>query len=134
MTRSLVGAAALTAFLTAACSGDDSPSSPSTTINSGGSAPTNPAPGNCAVPAPANLRVSFRMQSLIELSWDAVANSTGYTLLVGTSPTSNDIMRADMASTSYRYAAQNGRQYARVQARATCGAGAISNAIEYSVP
>lgn len=134
MTRSRLGVAVLAAILTGACGGDDSPSTP-TPVSNGGGPSTTPPPSGCSLPpAPANLRVTLKMQSLVELSWDAVAGATSYTLLVGGTATSADILSADMSQTSFRYAARDGRQYARVQARTACGAGAIANAIEFSVP
>ena len=131
--RSLLGMAALAAVLAAAC--DDNPSSPTVLRNQATSTPDSGNQGACTrPPAPANLRVTAKDRTTVELTWDAVRDANSYTLLVGSIPGGTDVFNQNIFNTSTRFTAPDGKSYARVQAESFCGAGPTGPSIEFSIP
>jgi hypothetical protein len=136
MTRCWAGVLVLIALVAVSCSDEPAPASPSqvTVTNGSGSATgTTPQPG-CALPAtPTGLRVTSMVSTLVELAWHPVVGATSYTLLVGATPGAADILNANTTQASFRFTARDGRQFARVQAHNSCGAGPSTGSIEFTV-
>jgi hypothetical protein len=137
-TRSVLGITLLAAVVTVGCGGDDSPASPTTLTNSGGTSSGSSAgtqgQGGCTLPpAPTGLRVSSQNGTSVELTWNAVPGATSYTLLVGSKPGATDTLSESTTHNSFRFTAKDGKQYARVQANSPCGAGVTGGSIEFVV-
>ena len=131
-TRSVFGMVILAAVLAVACGDDDSPSSPSTLSNTGG---TTTGSGTCNPPAvPTGLRVTAKNGNVVELTWNAMPGATGYTLLIGSIPGGSDILNANTVNPTFRLTARDGKQYARVQTESRCGPSNTSPSIEFTVP
>ena len=140
MTARLLGVAALTALISAACGDDPStiptgPTGQSSTTSSGSAAAPPGAQTGCRVPAaPANLRVTSMVRTTVELTWNAVPGATSYTLMVGSTPGGTDELLSDTSQTSFRFTARDGRSFARVQAQNACGSGPSTGSIEFFIP
>src|SRR5688572_1968521 len=132
-TRSVFGLVILAAVLAVACGDDDSPSSPSTLSNTGGT--STGGSGTCNPPAvPTGLRVTAKTGNVVELTWNAMPGATGYTLLIGSIPGGTDILNANTVNPTFRLTARDGKQYARVQTESRCGPSNTSPSIEFTVP
>jgi hypothetical protein len=134
MTRMGLLSIVLAAAVTGACGGSDSmgssPTAPSSASNSA-SQPTSPA--SCPPSAPSNLAVASQQGTVITLQWSAPAGATEYSILVGSTPSSSDLLSTNTSQTNYTWTAKSGRQYARVQARGPCGAySGSSNEVEFT--
>jgi hypothetical protein len=123
----------LAAAVTGACGGADgaspAPTGPSSTTTT--SSPPPPAPQSSCVPA--NLRVASIQGTVVTLEWNAVSGATEYSVLVGSVPSSSDLLSTNTTNTSYTWTAKGGRQYARVQAKCNGVFGGSSNEVEYTV-
>jgi len=132
MNRAGVSFIVLAAALTAACGGaegvDSSPTGPSSTTTT---VPSQPQP-SCMPSAPANLRVTAIQGTVVSLAWSAVSGATEYLVLVGTSPGNSDALFTNTAQTNYTWTAKEGRQYARIQAKNSCGTSGSSNEVEFT--
>ena len=135
MTGRLAGVALVAALVSVSC-GDDpteiptGPSSQSATATSS----TTSGPGCTVPPAPTNLRVTSMTRNVVELSWNAVAGATSYTLMVGSTPGGSDSLFQDTVQTSFRFTSRDGRSFARVQANNACGGGPATGSMEFFVP
>ena len=136
MTRSLLSMALLAAILAGGCSDDNAPTLPtSIQQNSLGTSSGSGSQGNCSVPpSPTGLRVTDKVRTQVELTWNTVNNATSYTLLVGSVPGGTNVLSADTVNTSIRFTAPDGKNYARVQANSPCGGGPTSPSIEFTIP
>jgi hypothetical protein len=138
MTHTLLASAATAALLAASCSGGSGTTAtgPSAVSESGTSAPTTTTPqAGCTRPvAPTNLRVTSQVKLEVELSWNAVAGATSYTVMVGGAPGGTETLFTDTTATSVRFTSKDGRQFARVQANNACGGGPSTGSIEYFIP
>ena len=135
MTRVTLCVAALAAMVAAGCSGSEggaTPTAPSASTNSGGTAPPQ---ASCTVPsAPANLRVDSVQGSTVSLSWSAVSGATQYLVLVGSTSGNSDELFTNTSQTTYTYGGvKQGHHYARVQAKNSCGTSGSSNSVDYTV-
>jgi hypothetical protein len=74
------------------------------------------------------------VRTSVELSWNAVAGATGYTLMVGSTPGGTNVLFSDTTQTSFRFTAPDGKSFARVQAHSACGAGPSTGSIEFFIP
>src|SRR5687767_2413381 len=138
MTPRLLACAALAAVLTASCSGGSGSTAtgPSAVSNNGTTASTPPTTQTgCTRPGvPTNLRVTSQVKLAVELSWNAVAGATSYTVMVGGTPGGTDTFFNDTTDTSVRFTSKDGKQYARVQANNACGGGPSTGSLEYFIP
>ena len=135
MTRVTLCVAALAAMVAAGCSGSEggaTPTAPSASTNSGGTAPPQ---ASCTVPsAPANLRVDSVQGSTVSFSWSAVGGATQYLVLVGSTSGNSDELFTNTSQTSYTTGGiKVGHHYARVQAKNACGTSGSSNQVDFSV-
>jgi hypothetical protein len=135
MNRAGVLSIVLAAAVTGACGGADSasssptgPSSTSTTTSS------QPQPGSQqASCVPQNLSVASMTGSTVTLQWNAVNGATEYSVLVGSTPSSSDLLSTNTSNNNYTWTAKPGRQYARVQAKCGGAFGGSSNEVEFTV-
>jgi hypothetical protein len=94
-----------------------------------GASPT--AQASCPPSAPANLTVVSVQGTVVTVQWSASPGATEYAVLVGSTPSSSDLLSTNTTQTNYTWTAKSGRQYVRVQARGSCGAySGSSNEIE----
>jgi len=135
MTRSLLSLAFVAAMLAAGCD-DNNPSSPtSVKSNTLGSTSTDGSQTSCsAPPTPGGLRVTGRVGTSVELTWNTVVGATSYTVLVGSVPGATNVLSADTVNASIRFTAPDGKSYARVQANSPCGGSPTSPSIEILIP
>ena len=137
MTKRLLACAALAAVLAVSCA-DESASTatgPSAVTNGGtASTPTTTQTGCTRPGVPTNLRVTSQVKLAVELSWNAVAGATSYTVMVGGTPGGTDTFFNDTTETYVRFTSKDGRQFARVQANNACGGGPATGSIEYFIP
>ena len=135
---SCVACASLAAVVSACSGGTESTTTgPSAVSESGSTASTQATtpPAGCTRPtAPTNLRVTSQVKLAVELSWNAVAGATSYTVMVGGTPGGTDTFFNDTTGTSVRFTSKDGKQYARVQANNACGGGPSTGSIEYFIP
>ena len=121
----------LAAAVTAACGGAEgagsSPTSPSTTPTPPASQPQT---GSCV---PQNLRVASVQGTVVTLQWSGVSGASEYLVLVGSTPGNSDRVFTNTGNPYYTWTAQNGRQYARVQAKCGGQFGGSSNEVEFTV-
>lgn len=138
MTKRLLACAALAAMLAASCADEaaSTATGPSAVSNSGTTASTPPTTQTgCTRPGvPTNLRVTSQVKLAVELSWNAVAGATSYTVMVGGTPGGTDTFLNDTTETYVRFTSKDGKQYARVQANNACGGGPSTGSIEYFIP
>ena len=133
MTRSLLGMALVAAMLAAGC--DDNPSSPDTIkVNSAGSSSGSGSQNCSAPPTPTGLRVSNRVGTSVELTWNTVVGATSYTVLVGSVPGGTNVLSADTVNASIRFTAPDGKSYGRVQANSACGSSPTGPSVEILIP
>jgi hypothetical protein len=135
MTRKLLACAALAAVLAASCA-DEAASTATgpSTVSNGGTTTTTTTQTGCTRPGmPTNLRVTSQVKLAVELSWNAVAGATSYTVMVGGTPGGTDTFFNDTTETSVRFTSKDGKQYARVQANNACGGGPATGSIEYFI-
>lgn len=106
-----------------------------------GGSPTGPAGGGgsgsgsgCNRPAaPGNFVANVSLNSVV-FTWGAVNNVIDYTLLVGSAPGTSNVMSTNTSQTSYNWNGVNGgRYYARVEARNSCGSGAASSEVTFTI-
>ena len=129
--------AAMAAVIVVACGEGDavqSPTGPSASAPSA-SAPSAPsAPQGGCIAAPANLVVVSVVGSTVSLSWSPVSGATEYLVLVGSSPSSSNILSTNTSNANYAWGGvPPGHHYARVQAKASCGTSSSSNEVDFSV-
>jgi hypothetical protein len=132
--RHLTALFGTTALLAAvACGGGDQSASPvgPTPIGTGGTSPQ----ATCSLPAaPSNLRLVSVSGTRVEFAWSASATAAEYVMLIGTTPSSSNILLTNTTQTTYSLGgAPAGHQYARVQAKNACGTSGSSNEVEYTV-
>ena len=135
MTRVSLCVAALAAIVAAGCSGSENgatPTAPSASTSSGGTAPPQ---ASCTMPAaPANLRVDSLQGSTVSFSWSAVSGATQYLVLVGSTSGNSDELFTNTSQTTYATGGMKvGHHYARVQAKNACGTSGSSNQVDFSV-
>jgi hypothetical protein len=133
MNRAGVLSIVLAAVVTGACGGADDVSSTPTGPSSTPSAPSSqpqPTPQSSCVPT--NLRVVSTQSTVVTLAWNAVSGATEYLVLVGSAPSSSDILLTNTTSTTHTWTSNAGRQWARVQAKCNGSFGGSSNEVEYS--
>jgi hypothetical protein len=135
MTRVTLYVAALAATVAAGCSGSEggaTPTSPSASTSSGGTAPPQ---ASCTMPAaPANLHVDSLQGSTVSLSWSAVSGATEYLVLVGSTSGSSDELFTNTSQAAYTTGGVKvGHHYARVQAKNACGTSGSSNQVDFTV-
>ena len=135
MTRVTLYVAALAAMVAAGCSGSKggaTPTSPSASTSSGGTAPPQ---ASCTMPAaPANLHVDSLQGSTVSLSWSAVSGATEYLVLVGSTSGSSDELFTNTSQAAYTTGGVKvGHHYARVQAKNACGTSGSSNQVDFTV-
>ena len=135
MTRVTLCVAALAAMVAAGCSGSEggaTPTSPSASTSSGGTAPPQ---ASCTMPAaPANLHVDSLQGSTVSLSWSAVSGATEYLVLVGSTSGSSDELFTNTSQAAYTTGGVKvGHHYARVQAKNACGTSGSSNQVDFTV-
>jgi hypothetical protein len=137
MTQKLLACAALAAVLAASCADEaaSTATGPSAVSNSGTATTTTTTQTGCTRPGvPTNLRVTSQVKLAVELSWNAVAGATSYTVMVGGTPGGTDAFFNDTTETYVRFTSKDGKQYARVQANNACGGGQSTGSIEYFIP
>jgi hypothetical protein len=138
MTRVGILSVVLVAALTGACGGADdaspAPTGPSsTTTNTAPPPAAPPAQTSCVPTPPSNLSVASIQGTVVTLQWTGVSGAIDYTILVGSTPSSSDQLSTNTTNTSYTWTAKKGSQFARVQARFSCGMSGSSNEINYTV-
>jgi hypothetical protein len=125
----------LAAAVTGACGGADevssSPTAPSSTSTT--SSQPQPTPPQTASCTPQNLTVVSIQGTVVTLQWSAVNGATEYLVLVGSAPSSSDLLSTNTTNNNYTWTAKDGRQYARVQAKCNGQFGGSSNEVEYTV-
>jgi len=103
--------------------------------NTLGSTSTDGSQTSCsAPPTPGGLRVTGRVGTSVELTWNTVVGATSYTVLVGSVPGATNVLSADTVNASIRFTAPDGKSYARVQANSPCGGSPTSPSIEILIP
>jgi len=111
------------------------PTPTTTTPPPGGSGSSGPNTG-CATPnAPGNLTVTAS-GSRVTFTWDAVNGASEYLMLIGSSPSSSNVLFTNTSNPAYYWnGAANGTYYGRVQARNSCGnTSASSNEVTVRIP
>src|SRR5688572_20578101 len=135
MNRVGVLSVVLAAAVTGACGGSDdassSPTGPSSTTTTSSSQPTPQPQPSCV---PANLALVSIVSSRVTLQWSSVSGATEYLVLVGSTPSSSDLLSTNTSNPNYSWTARPGRQFARVQAKCGGAFGRSSNEIEFTVP
>jgi hypothetical protein len=131
MNRAGILSIVLAAAVTGACGGADgassSPTGPSSTTPTTSS---QPAPqGSCV---PGNLTASVS-GSAVTLRWSAVNGATEYSVLVGSTPSSSDLLSTNTTNNIYTWTARPGQQYARIQAKCGGQFGGSSNEAVFTV-
>ena len=133
MNRAGVLSIVLAAAITGACGGADevssTPTGPSSTPSTPSSQP-QPAPASCV---PSNLHVATKQGSVVTLGWNAVNGASEYLILVGSTPSSSDLLSTNTTNNSYTWTARPGEQYARVQAKCGGSYGSSSNEVGFTV-
>lgn len=123
----------LAAVVTGACGGADgvgsSPTAPSSTTPTS-SQPQPPQTSSCV---PTNLALASVQGTVATLQWSAVSGATEYQVLVGSAPSSSDLVSTNTTNNSYTWTAKQGRQYARVQAKCGGSWGSSSNEVEFTI-
>ena len=74
-----------------------------------------------------------RLGSAVTLRWSAVNGATEYSVLVGSTPSSSDLLSTNTTNNSYTWTARPGQQYARVQAKCGGQFGGSSNEVVFTV-
>jgi hypothetical protein len=127
----------LAAAVTGACGGAEeassSPTGPSTPTTTPSQPPPAPTPPQTASCTPQNLTVASIQGTVVTLQWSAVSGATEYLVLVGSAPSSSDLLSSNTTNTSHTWTAKPGKQFARVQARCGSGFGSSSNEVEYTI-
>jgi len=68
------------------------------------------------------------------MTWSAVSGATEYLILVGTSPSSSNILSTNAVSKTYPWSGvPQGTHYARIQAKNSCGTSGSSNEVRFTV-
>jgi hypothetical protein len=138
MNRAGILSIVLAAAVTGACGGAEEvgtgPTGTSTTTTTTATQPTpRPTPQPSCVPtAPGNLRASSK-GTVVTLEWDASPGAIEYVVLVGTTPSSSDVLSTNTTQTTYTATMKNGYLFARVQARGSCGWSGSSNEVGFTV-
>jgi|RhiMethySRZTD1v2_1073278.scaffolds.fasta_scaffold05489_1 hypothetical protein len=135
MNRAGVLSIVLAAAVTGACGGADnassSPTGPSSTSTTTSSQPQPPASqGSCV---PGNLTVASMQGTVVTLQWNGVNGATEYLVLVGSAPSSSDLLSTNTTNSNYTWTAKPGRQFARVQAKCNGQFGGSSNEVDFTV-
>jgi hypothetical protein len=122
----------LAAAVTGACGGAEGVSSSPTGPSSSTTTSSQPQPtqGSCV---PANLAVASIQGTVITLQWSAVSGASEYSVLVGSTPSSSDLLSTNTTNSNYTWTAKPGRQFARVQAKCGGSWGGSSNEVEFIV-
>ena len=93
---------------------------------SGGSGCTRPA-------APGNFVATVSLNSVV-FTWAGVGNAIDYSLLIGNTPSTSNVMSTNTSQTTYNWNGVNsGTYYARVEARNMCGSGASSSEVVFTI-
>ena len=127
--------AALAAVVAAGCSGSEggaTPTAPSASTSSGGTAPPQ---ASCTMPAaPINLKVDYVQGSTVGFSWSAVSGATQYLVLIGTTSGNSEDVFTNTSQTTYATGGiKVGHHYARVQSKNSCGTSGSSNEVDFTV-
>lgn len=135
MRRVSLGIAALAAVVAAGCSGSEggaTPTAPSTSTSSGGTAPPQ---ASCTMPAaPTGLKVDYVQGSTVSFSWSAVSGATQYLVLIGTTSGNSEDLSTNTSQANYVTGGiKVGHHYARVQSKNACGTSGSSNQVDFSV-
>ena len=126
--------AAIAAVVVVACGDGDAVNPPTGPSSQNTSAPPAPAPTSCVPSAPANLVVVAVVGTTVSLRWNPVSNATQYLVLVGTAPSSSNILSTNTTNADYTWGGvQPGHHYARVQAVNSCGTSGSSNEVDFTV-
>ena len=135
MTRCKLTALALVLAAGIGCGGgaDGDGGSP-TGPTGGGGGGTGSGNGGCTRPsAPGNLTASVNLNSVV-FTWSPVNSTTDYSLLVGNGPSTSNVLSTNTSQTNYTWNGVNrGTYYARVEARNSCGSGASSNEVTFTI-
>jgi hypothetical protein len=128
----------LVAVLAGGCaSGENAGTTPtSPTSPTAPSTPTAPPPSNSCLPAaPSGFNVTHVGPSHRVFRWNAVATAIDYTIQIGTSSGTYDLISTNTSQTEYTWIGQSSIPghlfYARVHARNTCGSGNSSSEISF---
>lgn len=138
MNRPAVLIVLFVAVLSVACGGNgegvSSPTAPTPTITT--PPPTTPAPppqSGCTRPSAPHLQVSLD-GNRVTFTWSAVNGAIDYTIYIGTSPNSSNLVRTNTSQTNYAWnGANRGTYYASVHARNNCGSGDSSNEVVFTI-
>jgi hypothetical protein len=123
----------LAAAVTGACGGAEGVSSSPTGPSSSTTASSQPQPGPQGSCVPANLAVVSVQGTVITLQWSAVSGASEYAVLVGSTPSSSDLLSTNTTNSNYTWTAKPGRQFARVQAKCGGSWGGSSNEVDFTV-
>lgn len=128
----------LLAALAGACGGESgdvaSPTSPTQTTTTTTTTPPPPTSACARPPAPGNLAVTAS-GSRVTLDWTAVSGANQYFVMVGTSPSSSNVIFTNTTQTSFNWnGGSRGTYYARVAANNACGDSVPSNEVTIVIP
>jgi len=71
--------------------------------------------------------------TVVTLQWNGVNGATEYLVLVGSAPSSSDLLSTNTTNSNYTWTAKPGRQFARVQAKCNGQFGGSSNEVDFTV-
>lgn len=139
MNRPAVLIVLFVAVLSVACGGNgegvSSPTAPTPTPTTTTPPPTTPAPApesGCTRPSAPQLQVSLDGNH-VTFTWSAV-NAIDYTIYIGTTPNSSNLVRTNTTQTNYSWnGANRGTYYATVHPRNNCGSGNPSNEVVFTI-
>jgi hypothetical protein len=119
------------------CGGGESggPTSPTATPTASTPATADPTPpsGACSrPPAPSNFAVALS-ESRAVFTWSAVSGAIDYTIRVGTTMGTANVISTNTSQTTYAWnGTERGNYFATVEARNSCGSGASAAWISFT--